>query len=166
MSDNPADDQNAQEAVLNRIKSGAPIPASNAAMIERWWEVASEFPRERRGHVAIGLETIAGPNAVPLGPEQFLGLTMRVAILSGLEERGLLRRYLAKGELRKKLFASIATMALTIEDFGEAVVERLLRESAPEEVAKLRQQMAAQGLDVDRPRVMARLDAEIHGTTP
>lgn len=163
MNSDPFADREAHDAVLNSIKAGAPIPPSDATMIERWWDVMSDVPRERRGHVAIGLGAIAGPNPTPLNPEQAVGFMMRSAILCGLEERGLLQEYLAQAELKKKLFEVIASVPLSLDDFGEAVVERVLREGPAEEIAKLRQELAAKGLDPDRPRIISRLASQIHG---
>lgn len=75
----------------------------------------------------------------------------------------MLQEYLAQAELKKKLFEVIASVPLSLDDFGEAVVERVLREGPPEEIAKLRQELAAKGSDPDRPRIISRLASQIHG---
>jgi len=158
-------DHDTQKAIIERINRGGGIPAADTEMMERWWDVVSDIPREVRGHTAVGLGAIAGPNAVSLAPEQSIALMMRVSILWGLEERGLLLDYLSEPEIRKRLFAAIASMPLSKDDFAETMTERILREGSPEEAQKFREEMLAKGLTPERPRIMGRI-AEIVGSTP
>lgn len=154
------DDQHAgMNAAVERLNAGDPIPPIDPSLLEHVWEIMSRVPREQRENRAIGLGAFAmcDPNREPASPEQQVALMARLILLDALDERGVLNEYMGDESSRKKVFAAAASLPCDKNDLGEALAQKHLRESPPDEAAKFREELRNEGLDPDHPKVGKRL---------
>lgn len=145
---------------ITRVNEGEAIPPVDASCIERWWNVVSSIPKEQREHVAFGAGAfgISDPEAEPLTGEQKLAVTVRFAILSALNERGVLDEYMKEESSRKKVFRAIASIQCDKNDFGEAVAERAIRNLPVEQQKEANEQFRKVGYDPEHLRIVEKIE--------
>lgn len=136
-------------AATERINSGAEIPTVSPSLIEHLWVAISRIPKPQSQHTAIGLGAFAlcDPDALPKNPEQRVAMMARYALLDALVERGILSEYMEDEALRKKVFAAAASLPCNKNDLGEALAEKLLRDSPPERLEEAQKELSEAGYD-------------------
>lgn len=147
--------QNDHGAAVGRLNAGEPIAPLEFSWIERAWNVMSHLDRERRQIVGIHLGAIAGndANLASLSPDERIAFSFRYALLDALIMTGILDRYMDDAKLREKVFAAAATLPCDKNDLGEAMMLKRLRESPPDIVQKMIEEMRQAGYDPDHPRL-------------
>ncbi len=156
------DDLNAHrerfEAAAAKLEAGEPLPEIDPVWIERTWEITRQRPIELGRNCAMGLSAVAGgdPQNPQITPEQQLALTVRYLLLDTVAQQGVLDEYLHDESKRHKLFAAAATIKCDKNDFGEAMIQKQLRESSPEAVDKLKENLKLEGYDPDHPAIYAK----------
>ena len=139
-----------------RINAGGEIPKVDPAWIEGLWSAISKIPKEQRGHTATGLGASASvdPKQLPPNPEQQVALMARCGLLEALLEQGFFSEYMEDESQRKKVFATAASFSCNKDDFGEALTERLLRNSPEAEVEEAKKQLREAGYDPNHLKVV------------
>ena len=157
------DDVHDMNAATEQINAGASIPPIDPALIERVWQAVSGIPRPSGRHVSIGLGAVASgdPTLAPTTPDQQVALMVRNAMLDALVERGVLDEFMQDASLRKKVFQAAATLPCDKNDFGEAVAEKVLRESPPELGAKTEEEFKLAGYDPNHLKIVDKFIAWI-----
>jgi hypothetical protein len=155
--------QNDDAAAAARVTAGEPVAPVEFSLIERAWNDLSRFPRDppqKVGH----LTAIAGnnPDLPSLNPDQRIAFAVRYALLDVLIRAGLLDRYMEDATLRHKVFAAAATLPCDINDFGEVMMLKRLRESPPDVVEKMIEEMGQAGYDPDHPKLGEKFIAWMH----
>jgi hypothetical protein len=146
--------QNDDAAAAARVNAGEPVAPVEFSLIERAWnrlsQLATDLP-QRVGH----LMAVAGnhPDLSSLSPDQRIAFTVRYAQLDALIRAGVLDRYIEDATLRQKVFAAAATLPCDISDFGEVMALKRLRESPPDVVEKMTEEMRQSGYDPDHPKL-------------
>lgn len=80
-------------------------------------------------------------------------MMMRYAMLDALVDRGILDEYMKDESLRKKVFAAAALFPCDKNDLGEALAQRLARDSPPDVAQKTSEEFRQAGYDPDHPKV-------------
>jgi hypothetical protein len=80
-------------------------------------------------------------------------MMMRYALLDALVERGILDEYMKNESLRKKVFATAALFPCDKNDLGEALAQRLARDSSPDVAQKTWEELRQAGYDPVYPKV-------------
>jgi hypothetical protein len=141
-------------AAVERLNSGAPIPAVEPSQIEHAWELVSRIPVERRKNASGGLNAVCGNlDYAPNGPDEQIALMTRYALLDALLERGILNDDMKAEPERKHVFAAAATIPCDKRDLAEALAERMLRDASPEEVERTKEDAKNEGWGIDRPKI-------------
>jgi hypothetical protein len=137
------------------LNAGEPIAPVDASLIERAWKALSQLDAIQRNTVGIQLGAVAGndSNASALSPDQRLAFSFRYALLDALLKRGILDSYMEDANLRHQVFAAAASMPCDKNDLGEASLLRRLRESPPDIVEKMTEEMKQAGYDPDHPKL-------------
>lgn len=132
--------QNDDAAVAARVTAGEPV-----APVEFW-----DLP-QRTGH----LMAVAGnhPDLSSLSSGQRIAFAVRYALLDALIRAGILDRFMEHAKLRQKVFAAAASLPCDINDFGEAMMLKRLRESSPDVVEKMKEEMRQAGYDPNHPKL-------------
>jgi hypothetical protein len=143
-------------AATERLNAGEEIPKVDPVLIEGFWGAVSKIPKERRGHPAVGLGAFASidPKNLPPNPEQQVAMMARYGLLDALLERGFFSEYMENESQRKKVFAAAASFPCNKDDLGEALAERLLRDSPQEEIEEANKQLQEAGYDPTHLKVM------------
>jgi hypothetical protein len=145
-------------AVTERINAGAEIASVEPSLIEHVWNRLGPILKEHREKSPTGLFAVAGdPALFPENPEQRVAMMARYTLLDALVERGMLDDYMKDESLRKKVFAAAASFPCDKFDLGEALTERLARESPPDVATKTREEFMQAGYDPDHPKVAGKL---------
>ncbi len=154
--ENNMEDQAAFFAATERLNAGNEIPRVDPSLIEGFWSVVSKIPKEQRGHTSVGLGAFAlsSPDNLPPDPEQRVAIMARYGLLDALLERGFFGEYMEDDSQRKKVFAAAASFPCTKDDLGEAVAERLLRDSPKEQVEEAKRQLLEGGYDATHLKVV------------
>ena len=147
--------QNDDAAAAARLNAGEPIAAVPFSLIERAWNALGHLARERQPSVGIHLGAVAGndPNLSSLSSDQRVAFTVRYALLDALITAGFLDRFLEDAKLRQRVFAAAATLPCDKSDLGEAMILKRLRESPPDIVEKMIEEMRQVGYDPDHPKL-------------
>lgn len=142
-------------AATERINAGAEIASVEPSLIEHMWQAISSIPKEQRQSTGVGLHAVAlgDPDRLPQNPDQRVAMLMRYALLDALVERGILDEYMKNESLRKKVFAAAAQFPCDKNDLGEALAQRLARDSPPDVAQKTREEFRQAGCDPDHPKV-------------
>ena len=141
-------------AAVERINSGAPIPAVEPSQMEYVWELISRIPVDRRKNAAVGLTAVCGnPDYAPKNPDEQVALTIRFALLNALVERGILNDYMKDEPTRKRAFAAAATIPCDKNDLAKALAERLLDDASSEVVERAKELAKNAGQDIDRTKI-------------
>ncbi len=150
------EDEAARLSATERLNAGEDIPRVDPLVMEAFWNVVSKIPRERRGHTAIGVDVFWMPssNNTPPSPEQRVAFLARYALLDALLERGFFAKYMEDESQRQKVFCTAANFPCNKDDLGEAFAERLLRDSAKEQVEQTRRELQKAGYDPNHLRVL------------
>ena len=93
------------------------------------------------------------PNLSSLRSDDRIAFVVRYALLDSLIKAGILDRYMEDAKLRQKVFAAAATLPCDLNDFGEAMMLKRLRESPPGVVEKMTEEMRQAGYDPDHPKL-------------
>ena len=146
------------EAAVAKLNAGEPFPEVDPDWIERTWEITRQRPLEHGQNRALGLGSVAAsnPQQSQITAEQQIALAVRCLLLEEVALQGVLDEYLHDESKRHKLFAAAATIKCDKNDFGEAVIQKQLRESAPEAVEKLKEDLKLEGQDPDHPAIYAK----------
>jgi hypothetical protein len=138
------------DVAMERFNVGAPLPTVNPADLQVMWEIRQE-PETK----AIGLGYYAGRggDTNSLQGEGFVAMSMRQLLLMSLAARGVLRDHSDGEKLRPEIFRAAATIPCDNRDICEAVALHRLPELSVEEAGKLREQMLAEGCDLDHSRI-------------
>jgi hypothetical protein len=147
--------QNDYGAAVARLNAGEPVAPVEFSSIERAWNAMGHLARGPRHSVGIDLGAVAGNDASlsSLSPDQRIAFTFRYALLDALTTAGILDRYMADANLRPKVFAAAASIPCDKNDLGEAMALKRLRESPPDVVQKMTEEMRQAGYDPDRPKL-------------
>jgi hypothetical protein len=146
--------QNDDAAVAARVTAGEPVAPVEFSLIERAWnrlsQLATDLP-QRTGH----LMAVAGnhPDLSSVSSGQRFAFAVRYAQLDALIRAGVLDRYMEDATLRQKVFAAAASLPCDINDFGEAMMLKRLRESSPDVVEKMKEEMRQAGYDPNHPKL-------------
>ena len=135
---------------LERItREGGPIPFVDPDDMKKMWQSVRDCP----ANTASGFGAVAGLGLSnpTLDGVQILGV--RLNLLRSLFERGVLRDHLVDGEITDETFRAAATMPCEWNDFCEAGVQLLLKQSSEETVSKAKEMFMAQGYDPDKPEI-------------
>lgn len=147
----------ALRAVTEQINSAAPIPPVRASDLKQLWDATRRMNADMppRPGVAVGLAVYAayGFEAAAASPEELLPITMRYQLISALVERGVLNDHLHGEELDEQAFRAAATMPYTKDDLAQATMQTMLMQLPAETVVQVREEMHAQGYDIDKPSV-------------
>jgi hypothetical protein len=142
-------------AAVARLNAGEPIAPVEFSLIERVWNALSRFRREQPQSIGIDLGAIAGNDSSlsSLSPGQRIAFSVRYALLDALIRAGILDRFMEHAKLRQKVFAAAASLPCDINDFGEAMMLKRLRESSPDVVEKMKEEMRQAGYDPNHPKL-------------
>lgn len=141
-------------AAVERLNSGAPIPAVEPSQIEHVWELVSRIPLDRRKNASVGLTAVCGNlDYAPMNPDEQVALMTRFALLDALLERGILNDYMKAEPQRKHVFFAAATIPCDKLDLAEAMSERMMRDASPEVVERTKEEAKNAGWDIDRPKI-------------
>lgn len=154
--------EDAFNSAAERINAGEEIPKVDPCLIEQYWVAVSSIPRSQHEHVAIGIGAFAhcDPNALKT-PEQQFAMLARYALMDALVEQGVLDEYMKEESQRKRVFVAAASVPCDKNDLGEALAERSLRDSNPEQMEVIREQLAKSGYDRDHLKVAEKFVAWI-----
>jgi hypothetical protein len=147
--------QNYDGAAVARLNAGEPIAPVEFSLIERAWNALSRFRREQPQSIGIDLGAVAenASSLSSLSPDQRIAFTVRYGLLDGLITAGILDHYMENAKLRQKVFEAGATLPCDKNDLGEAMMLKRLRESSPDVVEKMKQEMRQAGYDPDQPKL-------------
>ncbi len=140
--------------IADDFNNGLPIPPVAVADMKQMWagmrRMSADTPP--RPDMAISLRVYAsyGIDAASRGIEEFMPVSLRHALLDALLKRGVLNDYMQADEPGEKLFLAAATLPCSKEDVAEVFIEARLSELSPDETAKAREEMRAQGYDEKR----------------
>jgi hypothetical protein len=154
-------------AAVARLNAGEPIGPVEFSLIERVWNALSRFRREQPQSIGIDLGAIAGNDSSlsSLSPGQRIAFSVRYALLDALIRAGILDRFMEHAKLRQKVFAAAASLPCDINDFGEAMMLKRLRESSPDVVEKMKEEMRQAGYDPNHPKLgekfVSRMDQNV-----
>jgi hypothetical protein len=144
-------------AAMQRLNEGAPLSPVNPSDMQKMWEVSQKYmpDRKAKGAVAVDSRLYAahGVDPAAFDGEQHVSMSMRQWLLVSLVERGVLRDYFDGEKLRPEVFRAAATIPCDKNDLSEALASHHLPEMSAEEAAKLREQMQAEGFDLEHPKV-------------
>jgi hypothetical protein len=141
-------------AATEQINASAQIAQVEPSQIEHVWEIVSRISAEIPQDSGIGLAVARGdPDLAPRNPEQHVALAARYALLNALVEQGIFNDYMEDESLRKRVFAAAATVPCYKNDLGEALAQRMLRDSPPDVVEKAKEEMRQAGCEPDHPKV-------------
>jgi hypothetical protein len=92
-------------------------------------------------------------------------MMVRYVLLDALVERGILDEYMKEEPLQRKVFAAAAQFPCDKNDLGEALAQRLARESSPDVAQKTSEELRQAGYDPDHSKAGERLIAWVrdHG---
>lgn len=126
------------DAAVGRINAGAEIATVEPSLIEYIWKAISSIPKELRQRAPAGshLGVLAERDRIPQNPDQRAAMMMRYALLNALVAQGILDDYMKDEPLRQKVFAAAALFPCDKNDLGEAVAQRLGRDSSTDVVPK------------------------------
>ena len=82
-----------------------------------------------------------------------MALMVRLTLIIALYERGVLREFEIDGAPGDQVFRAAATLPITRDDFGEAVLQSELKKKSTEEAAKIKAEWLAEGYDADQPKI-------------
>jgi hypothetical protein len=150
-------------AAVERLNAGEPIAPVEAILVERVWELASSVAA-RQHSIGFDFGAMAGSDArfAPLHPDRRIAITARYQLLDTLSKCGFIDSYVEDAELRKKVFAAVASLPCNKNDLGEAFWLRRLQELSPDLAQKARDEARQAGYDPDHPQLGARLNAWMH----
>jgi hypothetical protein len=128
-------------AAVERLNAGEPIAPVEAVLVERVWELASSVAA-RQHSIGFDFGAMAGSGGqfAPLDPDQRIAITARYQLLDTLIKCGLIDSYMEDAELRKKVFAAVASLPCSKNDLGEASWLRRLQELSPDLAEKARKE--------------------------
>jgi hypothetical protein len=147
-----------------RLNAGEPIAPVELSLIERAWNRLSQLDKDQPQRIGIHLMAVAGndPNLSSLSPDQRIAFTFRYALVAALIKAGILDRYMEDAKLRPKVFAAAASMPCDKNDLGEAMALKRLRESPPDVVEKMTEEMKQAGYDPDHPKLGEKFISWMH----
>jgi hypothetical protein len=142
-------------AAVARLNAGEPMVPVEFSWIERAWNAIGHLALGPRHSIGIDLGAVAGNDAslASLSPEMRIAFTFRYALLDALIKAGILDRYMEDAKLRQKVFAAVASLPCGKNDLGEAMMLKRLRESPPDIVEKMTEEMRQAGYDPDHPKL-------------
>jgi hypothetical protein len=142
------------DAAVERINAGAEVATVEPSLIEYMWKRISSIPKEQRQSTSAGFcGVLADPDRFPQNPDQQAAMMIRYALLNALVERGILDDYMKDESLRQKVFAAAALFPCDKNDLGEAVAQRLVRDSSPDVVQKTDEEFRQAGYAPEHPKV-------------
>jgi hypothetical protein len=145
------------DAAAGRINAGAEVATVEPSLIEQMWKRMSSIPKEQRQSTPAGIYGICGviadPDSFPQHPDQRVAMMIRYALLNALVERGILDDYMKDESLRQKVFAAAALFPCDKNDLGEAVAQRLFRDSSPDVAQKAGEELSRAGYAPEHPKV-------------
>ena len=156
--------QNDDGAAVARLNAGEPIAAVQCSLIERAWNALGHHARGPRHSIGIDLGAVAGNDSTlsALSPDQRIAFTVRYALLDALITTGILDRFMEDAKLRQRVFVAAATLPCDKSDLGEAMILKRLRESPPDIVEKMIEEMRQVGYDPDHPKLSEKFMAWMH----
>lgn len=142
------------DAAVDRINAGAEVATVEPSLIEYMWKRISSIPREQRKSTSAGFcGVLADPDRLPQNPDQRAAMMIRYALLNALVERGILDDYMKDESLRQRVFAAAALFPCDKNDLGEAVAQRLVRDSSPDVAQKSGEEFRQAGYAPEHPKV-------------
>jgi hypothetical protein len=154
--------QNDDATAAARVNAGEPVAPTELSLIERAWNTLSLLAKDQPQ--SAHLMAIAGnhSNLSSLSSDQRIAFTVRYMLLDALIRAGILDRYIEDATLRQKVFAAAASLPCDIHDLGEAMILRRLRESPPDVVEKMIEEMRQAGYDPGHPKLGEKFIAWMH----
>jgi hypothetical protein len=133
-------------AAADRINAGAEVATVEPSLIEYMWKRISSIRKEQRQSTSAGFcGVLADPDRFPQNPDQHAAMMIRYTLLNALVERGILDDYMKDESLRHKVFAAAALFPCDQNDLGEAVAQRLARDSSPDVAQKTGEEFTQAG---------------------
>jgi len=147
--------QNDDGAAVARLNAGEPMAPVEFSWIEHAWNALGHLAPWPRHSTGIDLGAVAGNDAslASLSPEKRIAFACRYALLEALIKAGILDHYMEDAKLRQKVFAAVASLPCDKNDLGEAMMLKRLRESPPDIVEKMTEEMRQAGYDPDHPNL-------------
>jgi hypothetical protein len=151
--------QEKAEAVLagmNNFDKGEPVAAVDPDRFERMWKAIKELHESVGPTKAIGFGLIAGHAGLDyesMATDEIVGLTVRSWFMSALLKRPMLSPYLENGEPSDEVFRAVASMPLSKDDIGEAMLLGHLRDQNPHVIEEFKKEAHENGYDPDHPLI-------------
>ena len=149
------------------MRQSAPIPQVDPVDLKQSWSAwKSEVPL---GPNTIGINSLAFaiPASTPrVVQENAVSVWKRNLLVAGLFVRGLLQDYQTDDQIRDEVFRAAATVTCLEEDLIEVIALPTFLgrpEADPETIERLKREALADGLDLEKPKMVDRLLTLIRG---